>query len=74
MKEPAKYGGKTNLQLEWARGPDGKLLTGLSHDEAHYWERKIFDREVSSGAKLSNRQVPYVDENMTALMKKYCSK
>jgi hypothetical protein len=71
---PEKYAGKEDLQLEYARGPDGKLLTNLSEDEAKYWERKIYDRELSAGAKLANRQIPYTDESMQDLIKKYCSK
>ena len=73
-REPGKYAGKVDVQLEWARDGEGKLLTNLSEDEAKYWERKIYDREVAAGAKLANRQIPYTDASMQKLIKKYCSK
>ncbi|MFZ5439667.1 MAG: polymorphic toxin-type HINT domain-containing protein [Myxococcota bacterium] len=72
IKEPAKYGFKKGMVLEWARGPDGKLLTNLSADEAFYWERMIYDRELAAGKKLGNLQVPYTDEKMAELVKKNC--
>jgi hypothetical protein len=63
---------KADMTLEYATGPDGKLLTNLSHDEAHYWERKIFDRELGGNPDLKNRIVPYNDESMQKLIKKHC--
>ncbi len=72
LAEPAKYAGKENMVLEYAKGPDGNPLTNLSQEEAFYWERKIYDRELATNPDLVNRQVPYTDEKMAEVIKKNC--
>lgn len=63
-----KANGKTYVKVE------PKAVTNLSADEAYYWERRIYDRELAGGAKVGNLQVPYSDEKMTELIKKHCPK
>ena len=61
---------KANLILKWAKAPDGLPLTGLTKEEAWYWERKIYDQH--GGPKLSNKHPPYSDQKMRQLINKYC--
>jgi hypothetical protein len=66
-KSPKKYGFKTGMILELV--PD---LDGLSDDEMHYHERRIFDKHRSEGHELRYLQEPMSHAKINALIEKYC--
>ena len=68
LRSPEKYGWKQDMKMELVDGMDG-----LDADQMNYHERRIYDELNEQGHDLKNRQVPYTDEKMEKLAKKYCN-
>jgi len=67
-KNPRKYGFKKNMSIEVF-----EELRGLTDDEMHYHERRVFDKLKEEGHKLRYLQEPMGYPKINALIEKYCS-
>lgn len=64
-KRPKIYWYKKNMKLE-------VVIDGLTDDEMHYHERRIFDQLTAQGIKLRYEQQPMGYAGINELIKKYC--
>ena len=67
-KNPRKYSFKKNMTIEVF-----EQLRGLTDDEMHYHERRIFDKLKEEGHKLKYLQEPMGYPKINVLLEKYCS-
>ena len=67
-KNPRKYSFKKNMTIEVF-----EELRGLTDDEMHYHERRIFDKLKEEGHKLRYLQEPMGYPKINVLVEKYCS-
>ena len=67
-KNPRKYSFKKNMTIEVF-----EELRGLTDDEMHYHERRVFDKLKEEGQKLRYLQEPMGYAKINALIEKYCS-
>ena len=65
IKRPEIYGYKKDMRLE-------VIIDGLTDDEMHYHERRIFEQLTAQGIKLRYEQQPMAYAGINELIKKYC--
>jgi predicted GIY-YIG superfamily endonuclease len=65
IKKPEIYGYKKDMKLE-------VVLDGLTDDEMHYHERRIFDQLTEQGIKLRYEQEPMGHAGINKLIEQNC--
>jgi uncharacterized protein YneR len=65
IKKPEIYGYKKDMKLE-------VIIDGLTDDEMHYHERRVFEQLTAQGIKLRYEQEPMGYAGINELIQKYC--
>lgn len=65
IKKPEIYGYKKYMKLE-------VIIDGLTDDEMHYHERRVFEQLTAQGIKLRYEQEPMGHAGINKLIEKYC--